>query len=253
MNSPLPLLPDYYADETRRKRFVKELFDATARDYERIERMTALGSGSWYRRQALKRAGLQPGMQVLDVAAGTGLIAREAIALTGDRRKVLALDPSDGMLRHASQLLEISAVQAMGESIPCRGDEFDFLSMGYALRHLSDLDLAFAEFFRVLKPGGRMCLLEITPPQGRISHALLKLYMKTLVPWAAGLMTGRAGAALLMRFYWDTIAACAPPATVLRALSSAGFQQAKRHTELPIFSEYTARKKIIASPTPAPP
>lgn len=242
VNSPLPLLPEYYADENRRRRFVRDLFDSTARDYDRVERLTALGSGSWYRRQALIRAGLRSGMQVLDVAAGTGLIAREAVRLAGDSHKVMALDPSIEMLRHARRTLAVSAVQAMGEKIPCHDDQFDFLSMGYALRHLADLDVAFGEFFRVVKPGGRICLLEITPPKGKLSHALLKLYMKTLVPWAARLMTRQPGTPLLMRYYWDTIAACVPPAGVLEALSFAGFEEVKRHTELGIFSEYTARK-----------
>jgi demethylmenaquinone methyltransferase/2-methoxy-6-polyprenyl-1,4-benzoquinol methylase len=146
------------------------------------------------------------------------------------------------MLLHARRSAAISAVQAVGEKIPCRDGEFDFLSMGYALRHLSSLDIAFLEFFRVVKPGGRICLLEITRPRGTLTHALLKLHMKKLVPWAARLTSRHARTPMLTRFYWDTIEACVPPAAVLNALAAAGFEQAKRHTELGIFSEYTARK-----------
>jgi demethylmenaquinone methyltransferase/2-methoxy-6-polyprenyl-1,4-benzoquinol methylase len=242
VNSPLPVLPDYYSDEVGRKRFVKHLFNATACDYDRVERMTAFGSGSWYRRKALQRAGLRRGMHVLDVAAGTGLIAREAVDLTGDPGKVIALDPSGEMLRRARSTLAISTLQATGERIPCRSDAFDFLSMGYALRHLSDLHVAFGEFFRVVRPGGTICLLEITRPRGRFAHALLKLYIKHLVPWRARLMTRRTETPLLMRFYWDTIEACVPPSAVLEALVHVGFEQIDRHIELGIFSEYTARK-----------
>jgi demethylmenaquinone methyltransferase / 2-methoxy-6-polyprenyl-1,4-benzoquinol methylase len=242
MNAPLPVLPDYYHDETRRKKFVRSIFDRTAAHYDRIERLLALGSGSWYRRQALERAGLQCGMSVLDVAAGTGLTARQAAILAGGPDHVVGLDPSREMLRHARQTLAIGALQALGERIPCRADLFDFLSMGYALRHLSDLSVVFSEFFRVLKPGGRICLLEITRPQRRFTQSLLKLYMKQLVPLAARLMTRQPDTALLMRFYWDTIEACVPPGRVLDALAGAGFERVNRHIELGIFSEYTARK-----------
>ena len=62
---------------------MRDIFDSPPADYDRVERMMALGSGSWYRRGALERAGLGAGMRVLDVAMGTGLVAREAVALTG--------------------------------------------------------------------------------------------------------------------------------------------------------------------------
>src|SRR5688572_11391454 len=74
--APHPTLPRYYASDGKRS-FVRRIFNHTAGDYDRVEKMMALGSGSWYRRQALMRAGLVSGMRVLDVAIGTGLVARE--------------------------------------------------------------------------------------------------------------------------------------------------------------------------------
>ena len=77
---PLPHapLPDYYRDEADHARYVRRIFDETAVDYDRIERAMAFGSGGWYRRQALVRAGLASGDKVVDVGIGTGLLAREA-------------------------------------------------------------------------------------------------------------------------------------------------------------------------------
>src|SRR5262245_44110077 len=64
-------LPRYYSNEDEHQRFVRHMFDATAVDYDRVERVLAWGTGSWYRRQALQRAGLTRGMRVVDVGTGT--------------------------------------------------------------------------------------------------------------------------------------------------------------------------------------
>ena len=88
----------YYRTEAERAGFLREIFDSTATDYDKVERMLALGTGPWYRRQALKRAGLAPGMQVVDVGFGTGLVAQQAIALIGDAALLTGVDPSPAMM-----------------------------------------------------------------------------------------------------------------------------------------------------------
>jgi demethylmenaquinone methyltransferase/2-methoxy-6-polyprenyl-1,4-benzoquinol methylase len=218
------------------------MFDGTAVDYDRIERLIGFGSGTRYRRDALRRAGLAPGMRLLDVGVGTGLVAGQAAALLGDPTCVTGLDPSPGMLRHARVPPGVTLVEGYAEHMPFPGAAFDFLSMGYALRHIDDLAAAFAEFHRVLKPGGRLCLLEITAPQSRFQAALLKAYLGGVVPWLARLASRSEDAPQLWSYYWDTIATCASPARVLHTLEQAGFSQAHRHVELRIFSEYRAVK-----------
>lgn len=138
--SPHPTLPEYYASSENKRGFVREIFNHTAPDYNRVERMMALGSGPWYRRRALTRAGLTAGLDVLDVAMGTGLVAREAVALAGNPDLVIGLDPSIGMVSEARRSLPIRIILARGEQLPVRSESFDFLSMGYALRHVSDID-----------------------------------------------------------------------------------------------------------------
>ena len=81
---PHPVLEEYYSTAADRQSFVGELFDGAARYYNRIGQMLDLGSGPWYRRQALRRAGLRPGMRLLDVATGTGLVARGAASIIGE-------------------------------------------------------------------------------------------------------------------------------------------------------------------------
>ena len=241
--SPHPALPRYYgSDDAGKRSFVRRMFDGTAADYDHVERLMALGSGSWYRRQALRRAGLVAGMRVLDVAMGTGLVAREEVTLTGDPRLVLGLDPSVGMMTEARRSLSIRTIQAVAEELPLASDRFDFLSMGYALRHLSDLSATFAQFHRVLKPGGIVCVMEITRPPRGLRLALLKAYMRFFVPTLTRLTTRRADTQLLWQYYWDTIEACVPAETVMGSLAAAGFEDVRHHQELGMFSEYTGRK-----------
>ena len=240
--APHAPLAGYYARAEQKSGFLRRIFDRTARDYDRVERVMALGTGSWYRRQALLRAGLTPGMKVLDVAAGTGLVTREAVAITGSRSRVVALDPSSGMLKELTARLAIPVLLGRGESLPVGDQTFDFLSMGYALRHLSDLAVALAEFDRVLRPGGRVCLLEITAPARRIGRAVLRGYLRGVVPCLTRLMARHGDSQLLWRYYWDTIAACVPPERVMHALTEAGFRDVRRHVELGVFSEYTGTK-----------
>ena len=239
---PHPTLSPYYQRDNDRAGFVGRLFDLSAGHYDRIERMMALGTGPWYRRQALTRAGLHSGMTALDVAIGTGLVAREALHLTGDPGRVLGLDPSAGMLLRARASLGVPVVMGKGEQLPLPDRCFDFVSMGYALRHLADLAATFREFLRVLRPGGTLCMLEWTRPPRGIRYHLLRLYLHKLVPILTRLTTGNHDAALLMRYFWDTIDACVPPEQILSAMDQAGFEDVRRTVVLGMFSEYVGRR-----------
>ena len=243
--APLPPhapLPGYYGNGDERRRFLTRIFDDTAADYDRIERLLAFGSGPWYRRAALQRAGLDAGAQVLDVGIGTGLVAREALALIGPAGRLIGVDPSVGMMAEA-RLPGVQLLQGRAEAIPQPDASSSFVSLGYALRHIDDLSAAFAEFHRVLQPGGRVLLLEISKPASRWGTLLLKAYMRLVVPLLARLVSKQRDTAHLWRYYWDSIEACVPPDRIVQALRSAGFEQVERHVELGIFSEYRGTKR----------
>lgn len=237
-------LPAYYGDEAEHQQFLRRIFDDTAPDYDRIERVLALGSGPWYRRSALQRAGLSKGAEVLDVGIGTGLVAREALTLIGPQGRLVGVDPSPGMMGEV-KLPGVELVRGRAEALPRPDASSDFISMGYALRHIADVNAAFAEFFRVLRPGGRLLVLEISKPSGRIGTAVLKAYMRGVVPVIAKVVAHQHDTAELWRYYWDTIEACIAPASVMDALRMAGFVDVKRNAELGIFSEFTAVKPGI--------
>ncbi|SAL29440.1 ubiquinone/menaquinone biosynthesis methyltransferase [Caballeronia arvi] len=240
--APHEPLTSYYPDESRRRLWLRGIFDRTASDYDAIERAMAFGSGPWYRKRALRSAGLARGMRVLDVGMGTGLVTREAVAITGNPALVTGVDPSPGMVGQAHLPKGVETRIGTAEDLPCDTAAYDFLSMGFALRHVSDLAKVFDEYFRVLAPGGRLCVLEITRPAHGVGTAALKLYMRGVVPMIARIVGKKEESVELMRYYWDTIEACVPPDTVLAAIRRAGFANVRRDVELGIFSAYCATK-----------
>ena len=106
LGEPHPRLSAYHEGRDQQA-FVRALFDRTATDYDRINRLFSLGSGDRYRRQILLRSGLVPGMQLVDVAVGTGLLASAAVRLVGAPGTVIGVDPSGNMLREARRKLSV--------------------------------------------------------------------------------------------------------------------------------------------------
>jgi demethylmenaquinone methyltransferase/2-methoxy-6-polyprenyl-1,4-benzoquinol methylase len=239
---PHPTLEAYYQSPEERQAVVDGLFDDSAPYYDWICRVMSAGTGSRYRREVLQRAGLAPGMMLLDVATGTGLVAREAIAILGSAKHVVGLDPSAGMLRECRKVAPGRLVRARGEALPFGADCFDMVTMGYALRHVPDLETTMREYLRVLKPGGQVVLMEIVRPRSRAATFVLRLGLKHVVPWITRRGTGSSRAERLMRYYWDTVVNCVPPESILEALRRAGFAAVERHTLGTVLSEYLASR-----------
>lgn len=235
-------LPEFYESRAQRPEFVMRIFDDTARYYDRISSVLSFGSCKLYRKMALQRSGLKPGMRLLDVATGTGLAAEAALALGLRPSDIIGLDPSIGMLKENQRLRPVSLVQARGEGLPFADNSFDFVSMGYALRHVEDLGVLFREFRRVLKPNGRALIMEITRPKSRLGFAFASVYLGRFLPAATRLFTGNKEAGRLMKFYWATIAECVPPQTILSALQESGLTEVSRKKTGSLLSDYTALK-----------
>ncbi|MGO8916874.1 MAG: class I SAM-dependent methyltransferase [Stellaceae bacterium] len=236
------MIAGFYEQRSQRQPFVRGLFNATAVHYDSINRLFSLGSGAWYRRRCLLRAGLRPGLRVVDVAVGTGLLAREAVAITGSRHSVIGVDVSEGMLAIARAKLGIPLIQGAAEGLPLAEEVADFVTMGYALRHVSDLVTAFREFHRVLRRGGSVLLLEIGKPSRPLSRALTSTYLGRVVPFLASLTTGEAHARTLMRYHWETIENCVPAERILQAMRDSGFEDARCEVDLDLFRSFIGQK-----------
>jgi demethylmenaquinone methyltransferase/2-methoxy-6-polyprenyl-1,4-benzoquinol methylase len=239
---PHPILTEYHATEDARQAHLRHLFGATARHYDQANLLFSFGTGEWYRRRALRRAGLQRGMRLLDIAVGTGLVASAAHRVTDGDTDIIGLDPSERMLHEAKRKLPIRLIQGRAETLPLADASVDFVTLGYALRHVGDLAVAFAEFHRVLRPGGRLLIMEIGRPAGRIAHALAAIYLGTVVPCLSRWLTPNSELAALMRYHWDTIEHCVPPEVILAQLRASGFSDIHCETDLRLFRTYCSRK-----------
>jgi demethylmenaquinone methyltransferase/2-methoxy-6-polyprenyl-1,4-benzoquinol methylase len=239
---PHPILTQHYSGSSEKQDFLNTLFNRGASSYDRICGLGFFGTGLWYRKMSLQRAGLRKGMKLLDVAAGTGLVTRAAAELLQGSKDIVCVDPSTGMLAAARKNLSCTMLQGVADDLPVGDAEFDFLSMGYALRHVESLQTTFKEYRRVLKPGGKLLILEVSKPSSAPGQALAKLYFGRIVPLIARLLMSSPDAEKMMSYYWETIDQCVAPRLILQELAQAGFVKVKRTVQLGVFSEYTAGK-----------
>jgi demethylmenaquinone methyltransferase/2-methoxy-6-polyprenyl-1,4-benzoquinol methylase len=236
-------LRQYYGSDEKRSGYVDDLFDRTARYYNTIEALF-LNGGLWYRRFSLGRAGLRPGMKVLDVAIGTAAVARGAVRIVGPEGKVYGVDPNRQMLGEARKVFQGPLTRGVAQQLPFRDDSFDFVTMGIALRHVPDLVATFTEYLRVLRPGGTLWILEGHVPKSRLGFAATRFVWAKLIPGLTLLSTGSRDAKLLMDYYWDTVEKSAPPETILEALRKVGFEDIRYQVVVPgAFCEYGGRKR----------
>src|SRR5262249_54020756 len=178
--------------------------------------------------------------------AGRGRDRRRSPA--GHRHRPQLRDAARGEARTA---LAGPLIRGRAEILPFRSDSFDMLSMGFALRHVEDLEIAFGEYRRVLKPGGRVLLLEVSRPKSRIMRWVIRMHFQRVLPWLTRISTRSEPAELLMKYYWDTIDQCVSPDTILDVLRRNGFVDVTRRVYAGFLSEYIAAKSGKSAPSPA--
>ena len=235
-------LRKYYGPDEKRRDYVNTIFDSTAQHYNTIEALL-LNGALWYRKHCLKRAGLGPGMMVLDVAIGTGAVARGAVQLVGPTGRVIGVDPSKNMIAQARKHFAGPISRGVAEHLPFRADHFDFVTMGIALRHVSDLVATFAEYYRVLKPGGTMWILEGHAPASKLGRRLTRLMMYRMAPAMTLVATRSREAKEFMEFYWDTVEESATPEQILEVIEDVGFERIQHNVFSPI-CEYIGHKPL---------
>jgi len=235
-------LTDYYQKPIDRQDYVQDLFTKSAHHYDTIEKLF-LNGGVYYRRMSLKFNGLKPGMKVLDVAVGTAAVSMGAVKIVGAQGCVFGVDPNASMLREARKKVDIPLSRGVAQALPFMSEYFDFVTMGIALRHVSDLKAAFSEYCRVLKPGGTLWILESHVPRSGIGHELTKFVWAKVIPVLTYLTTRSRDAKELMDYYWDTIDQCVEPKQVVEAMRAGGFDSARSKVVVPgAFCEYIGMK-----------
>jgi len=225
-----------------RRRWTKKLFDESAEGYDWSSAAGLLWTDGWYRRRQLRAAGLAVGQSILDVGGGTGRTASIAASIVGPSGRVSIVDPSTGMAAVARRKGIAEVHIGIAESLPVPDASFDMVVMAYMLRHVEDLNQGFREAMRVLRPHGRICVLEITKPEGRLQRSLFRWVAAGILP-VLSVVGSRKGAVYPMMSYWaETMEDAAAPRVVTDALSSAGFAGVRHRLELGVFSAYRGMK-----------
>jgi demethylmenaquinone methyltransferase/2-methoxy-6-polyprenyl-1,4-benzoquinol methylase len=155
--------------------------------------------------------------------------------------KAFGVDPNKCMLGEARKVFKGPLTRGVAEALPFKSNQFDFVTMGIALRHVPDLVAAFRQYYRVLKPGGKVWILEGHVPKSKIGHALTRFAWKTVVPGLTYLATRDKDAKLLMDYYWDTVEQCVPPEGILASMRIAGFTDAASRASCRLICEYSTK------------
>jgi demethylmenaquinone methyltransferase/2-methoxy-6-polyprenyl-1,4-benzoquinol methylase len=165
---------------------VRTMFDRIAPVYDAMNRAMTAGLDQRWRRETARTA-VSPGDRVLDACCGTGDLAIACLTVGGE---VTGLDFSERMLERArAKSNRVEWVQGDALALPFEDGSFDAATVGFGARNLDDLERGLAELRRVLRPGGRLAILEITQPRGLL-RPFYKLWFDGLVPLAGKLLPG---------------------------------------------------------------
>lgn len=179
-----------------KKSQVQSMFDGIAGRYDFLNHFLSLGIDTYWRKQSVKALELKYGDKLLDVATGTGDQGFAALKVADI--EVIGLDFSFNMLELAKRKIDarklsekFEVVQGDAEKLPFQDNTFDALSISYGIRNVGTISAALSEFYRVLKPGGRVSILEFSEPEGWFFGRLYRFYFDHILPKLAGMMSSK--------------------------------------------------------------
>ena len=172
-----------------KEQMVAGVFHSVAAKYDLMNDLMSFGIHRLWKRFAIDCAGLRPAQKVLDLAGGTGDLTARFSRIVGERGEVVLADINDSMLKVGRDKLRnlglvdnIRYVQANAEALPFPDNHFDLITIGFGLRNVTDKEKALASMFRVLKPGGRLLVLEFSKPTSELMAKLYDLYSFHILP-----------------------------------------------------------------------
>jgi demethylmenaquinone methyltransferase/2-methoxy-6-polyprenyl-1,4-benzoquinol methylase len=217
-------------DETDKARRVRGVFDSVASRYDIMNDVLSMGLHRAWKAYTVAVANVQPGMQVLDIAGGTGDLARAFAQRAGEQGRVVLTDINESMLRtgrdrllDAGLLLPTAACDA--EQLPFADASFDLVSVAFGLRNMTHKEAALTEMARVLRPGGRLLVLEFSQPAPPLRKAY-DWYSFTFMPVMGKLIAGDAES---YRYLAESIRVHPDQATLKAMLQASGFAHVDVH------------------------
>lgn len=212
---------------SKEARRIQSMFGAIAPVYDLLNHLLSLNIDQAWRRFAV-RASLRPtDRRVLDVACGTGDLTAQLQRAASPGTQVVGVDFCEPMLRRAARKQPLPFLLADGLRLPFADRSFDLLTIGFGLRNMESFEAGLREMRRVLRPGGRLAILEFTTPSNPIIRAVYLLYFRRLLPAIGNLVSRSEAYGYLSRsvLEWPS------PRELARILKRCGYRRV-RHAEL---------------------
>lgn len=208
---------------------VREVFDSVASRYDLMNDLMSMGVHRLWKRYFVEQAGLRPGQSVLDLAGGTGDIARLMSPRVGPDGRIVIADINDSMLIEGRKRLiddgiagNVHYLQVNAENLPFADGEFHCVTIAFGLRNVTDKQKALAEIFRVLPYGGRLLILEFSQPILPALRSVYDAYSFKVLPAIGRLVANDADS---YRYLAESIRMHPDQDTLLEMLETAGFER----------------------------
>lgn len=212
---------------------VREVFDSVASRYDLMNDLMSGGLHRLWKRYTLERTGLRPGQCALDVAGGSGDLAAGMLRQVGDSGQVVLSDINPAMLEQGRQKLvdaglagNVEFVLANAESLPFPDNSFHCVTIGFGLRNVTDKPAALASMHRVLKPGGRLLVLEFSQPVVGAIRPFYDFYSFRVMPLMGKVVAGDAES---YRYLAESIRVHPDQETLREMMETAGFERVRFH------------------------
>lgn len=216
-----------------RERYVHDLFRRVAPRYDFLNRLLSLRRDVRWRRFTARHAGLGPADEVLDVATGTGDLAFDLVRTMGAEGRVVGLDFSEDMLAHAHAKAQkfgladrCRFVQGNALHLPFDDDSFAAATIAFGLRNVIDREACLQEMRRVVRPGGRVLVLEFSQPVWPVFKQLYLLYFRHVLPLIGRLVQGDADT---YRYLPETVLKFPDQDALAATMRELGFRNVRYH------------------------
>lgn len=208
---------------------VADVFHSVASKYDVMNDLMSFGVHRLWKRFAIEMSGVRPGQRVLDLAGGTGDLAMKFARIVGAEGQVVLADINASMLEVGRQRLinagvvgNVEYAQVNAEALPFPDNHFDLVTIAFGLRNVTDKDKALASMQRVLRPGGRLLVLEFSKPAVPGLSPLYDLYSFTMLPMMGRLIAGDAES---YRYLAESIRMHPDQSTLQGMMEEAGFDR----------------------------